>query len=236
MTTHRDILMVAAERGLGLGLTRQFLQRGWNVLATALPGSDLGELEAAKNMGPGRLQIDHIDVTDFAQIESFRQGLASRTFDVIFLNAGIYGPLHQSVTQATPEELQHIMMVNAFGPIRLARSVLDRLKTPGTLAFMSSHRGSVAANIEGGLELYRASKAALNILARGIYADIREHGHTVLSLHPGWAATAMGTLNGTVEAEIDVETSVRGIAERVERHRHSGEHLYVDYEDRRWPW
>ncbi|WP_146010013.1 hypothetical protein [Burkholderia sp. WAC0059] len=125
----------------------------------------------------------------------------------------------------------------AFGSIRLARNLPGQLKTPGTLAFMSPHRGSVAANAEGGLEeLYRASKAALNILARGIYADIREQGHTVLTIHPGWAATSMGTLNGTVEAGIDVDTSVRGVADVVERHRRCGDHLYVDDEDRQWPW
>ncbi|MBD1550519.1 SDR family oxidoreductase [Pseudomonas typographi] len=231
-----DILIVAAERGLGLGLTKQFLQRGWSVFATAFPGSDLAGLEEVRRIAPGRLQVGHIDVTDPEQIEPLKKRLGSRMFDVIYLNAGIFGPLHQSVVQATAEELRQIMMVNAFGPIRLARNLLGHLKTPGALAFMSSHRGSVAANVEGGLELYRASKASLNILARGIYADIREQGNTVLTIHPGWAATSMGTLDGTVEAEIDVDASVRGVADVVEHHRHSGEHLYLDYEDRRWPW
>ncbi|WP_213992903.1 hypothetical protein [Sodalis sp. dw_96] len=106
------------------------------------------------------------------------------------------------------------------------------------MAFMSSHRASIEKNVEPGLglELYRASKAVLTMLARGIYADIREPGHSLLSIHPGWVATAMGTLDGTVEAEIDVNTSVNGMAEVIERYRGSGRHHYLDYLGNRRPW
>jgi NAD(P)-dependent dehydrogenase (short-subunit alcohol dehydrogenase family) len=104
------------------------------------------------------------------------------------------------VTEATNEEFAEIMLTNTCGPIRLAHHLLGRLVMPGgTLAFMSSHRGSIAINVEGGPELYRASKVALNMLARGIYSDNKDGGLTVLSIHPGWARTAMGTLDGAVE-------------------------------------
>ena len=83
---------------------------------------------------------------------------------------------------------------------KTARRILHRLKQKGALCFMSSHRASIAGNVEGGLELYRASKSA----------------------HPGWPATAMGTLDGAVVAEIDIETSVRGVADVVERYMRCG--------------
>lgn len=66
---------------------------------------------------------------------------------------------------------------------------------------------------------YRVSKAALNMLARCIYMDLSQGEHTVLSIHPGWAATEMGTLDGAVEAEIDVKTSVNGMVDVIELHR-----------------
>ena len=231
-----SILIIAAERGLGLGVAEQFFLRGWRVFATALPGSDLTALRAVGATDPERLSIGRIDVTVPDQIASLEAELGERRFDVIYLNAGIYGPLHQSAVEATSAEVQEIMLTNTFGPIRLARRLVPRLHERGTIAFMSSHRGSVAGNVEGGLELYRASKAGLNMLARGIYADIKDQGHTVLSIHPGWVATAMGTLDGTVEAEIDVETSVRGVADVVEQNRLSGQHLYLNYQGNQLPW
>lgn len=101
---------------------------------------------------------------------------------------------------------------------------------------MSSHRGSTAINLEGGLEVYRASKVALNMLARGLWAANRGRKLTVLSIHPGWVRTAMGTLNGTVEPDMELEPSVRGVADVIERHRASGENLYRDWQDRTLDW
>ncbi len=235
----QSILIIGAERGLGLGLARQFFDRGWEVTGTARTGDDTTELKAVGRGAHERLHVAHVDVTHADQIDPFKAELEGRRFDIIYLVAGIYGPLHNSVIEASDAEFDEIMMTNCFGPVRLARHLIDRLILPGgTLAFMSSHRGSIEMNIEPklGLELYRASKAALNMLARGIYADYAEDGITVLSIHPGWAATAMGTLNGTVEAEISVDTSVTGVAKVLEEHAGSRANRYLDWEGNLLPW
>ena len=234
-----SILIVAAERGLGLGLAREFFSRGWNVTGTARPGADTRDLEAVGANEPSRLRLAAIDVTDANGVKPFLASLGDRRFDVIYFNAGVYGPLHQSVTEATDGEFAEIMLTNTFGPIRLAHRLLDWLTETGTYAFMSSHRGSIAINLEGGLELYRASKVALNMLARGLWATNRDRGPaglTVLSIHPGWVRTAMGTLDGTVEPEMELEPSVRGVTDVVERHRGSGENLYLDWQDEPLGW
>ncbi|MEN0581562.1 hypothetical protein AAIG39_21535 [Phytobacter palmae] len=46
----------------------------------------------------------------------------------------------------------------------------------------------------------------------------------------------MGTLDGAVEAEIDVKTSVNGMVDVIELHRNDKEHLFLDYENNIWPW
>ncbi|WP_253073772.1 SDR family oxidoreductase [Kosakonia sp. MUSA4] len=154
--------------------------------------------------------------------------------DILINNAG--KALNKLATETSVEKWDS-MMTNAFGPARLAQHLLPMLKPDGSLVFMSSHRGSIAANTEPGigLELYRASKAALNMLARCIYMDISQGAQTVLSIHPGWAATAMGTLDGTVNAEIDVRTSVNGMVSVIEQHRNARSHLFLDYENNSWP-
>lgn len=233
------ILIVGAERGLGLGLAEQFLARGWSVVGTARVGADTSALRALGADDPARLSLAMIDVTERDGIASLLNELGDRRFDVIYFNAGIFGPVHQSVTEATDAEFAQVMLTNTFGPIRLAHGLMDWLALDGTYCFMSSHRGSTAMNLEGGLELYRASKVALNMLARGLWATNRDRGSrglTVLSIHPGWVRTAMGTLDGTVEAEMELEPSVWGVADVVERHRGSGENLYRDWEDRPLDW
>jgi len=223
-----SILIIGAERGLGLGLAQALKSHGWNVSGTARDGADTTALEKVA-------RVAHVDVTRADQIDRLR-GEIGGPFDVIFLIAGIFGPLHNSVVEATDTEFAEIMLTNCFGPIRLAYRLLDRLNPQGTIAVMSSHRGSIALNTEPGLklDLYRASKAGLNMLARTLHADHPDL--TVLSIHPGWAATAMGTLDGTVEAEISVEESVKGVVDVLKAHMGLGENLYLDWQGNRLPW
>lgn len=231
-----SILIIGAERGLGLGLAQEFFARGWSVTGTARAGADTNDLRAVGADDSARLSLVTIDVTQAAEIDPLRAELGERRFDVIYFNAGIWGALHQSVIEATDAEFAEVMLTNTFGPMRLAHRLLDFLAPGGTYCFMSSHRASTAINLEGGLELYRASKAALNMLARGLWATNRERGLSVLLIHPGWVKTEMGTLGGTVAAEIELEPSVRGVATVVERHMGSGENLYLDWQDQPLAW
>ncbi|MFP3546953.1 hypothetical protein SB748_26345 [Rhizobium sp. SIMBA_035] len=84
------------------------------------------------------------------------------------------------------------------------------------------------------LNLYRASKAIFNMLAPTLHADHPDL--TVLSIHPGWAATAMGTLDSTIEAEISVDESVKGMVNVLKGHKETGENLYLDWQGRSLPW
>jgi NAD(P)-dependent dehydrogenase (short-subunit alcohol dehydrogenase family) len=90
----KSILIIAAERGLGLGLAGQFFQRGWSVTGTARPGADTAALTAVGIDYPSRLSVASIDVTVASQIGPFLTELGERRFDVIYLNAGIWGAAH----------------------------------------------------------------------------------------------------------------------------------------------
>jgi NAD(P)-dependent dehydrogenase (short-subunit alcohol dehydrogenase family) len=93
--------------------------------------------------------------------------------------------------------------------------------------------GSVGENTSGGWDVYRASKAALNIFARSLaVTEAKPRGLTVLSINPGWVKTDMGGSG----ASIDVPTSVRGIADQIEQRAGSGEHAFVGWNGRILPW
>ena len=96
---------------------------------------------------------------------------------------------------------------------------------------MTSQLGSIANNT-GGTELYRASKAALNSFTRSFAARHKDKGLTVLSLHPGWVRTDMGGAN----AAIDVATSVKGLADVVERAQADRRDGFFDYSGKELPW
>ncbi|MGH7094669.1 MAG: SDR family oxidoreductase, partial [Stellaceae bacterium] len=122
--------------------------------------------------------------------------------------------------------------VNAVAPVSLARALLGYLREGGTIAFMSSDLGSVSGNGNGYIELYRASKAALNSLIRSFAAGLGGRRVAVLAVHPGWVRTDMGG----AEAPLSVAESCRGIAEVIENRSGSGRSGFVDWRGRDLAW
>ena len=218
-------LIAGANRGIGLGVAREFLTRGWSVIATARQPDQAAALHALADLHPGRVEIGRLDMNDPAGIDAFAAGLRDRTLDIVLVNAGVAGPDHRSATAVTESEIGRLMFTNAIAPIRLSRRLADRIRRDtGVLAFTSSSMGSVALN-PGGHELYRASKAALNSLTRGLHAEMTGRKVTVLTLHPGWVRTDMG---GPI-ASVSVEDSARGMIDVMLSQRGGHRHRFLDY-------
>jgi len=218
-------LVVGANRGIGLGVVHEFIVRGWDVIATARQPAEATVLAEVAKAHPGHVDILKLDMNDPAQIDRFPGLLRGRVLDAALVNAGVYGPGHQSASAATAEEIGALMFTNAIAPIRLARHLLSHIrKDTGVLAFTSSVMGSVTLN-EGGAELYRASKAALNLLTRGLQSEVGARKITLLTLHPGWVRTDMGGPN----AAVSVEDSARGLVNGIIHQKGAHKHAFIDF-------
>ena len=232
MAEHRLALIVGANRGIGLGVTEAFLARGWDVIATARQPDEATSLHALAASHLGRITIARLDMNDPAAVDGFSRTLDGKILDAVLLNAGVSGPDHRSASVATAEEIGALMFTNAIAPIRLARSLAGQVRPgSGVVAFTSSVMGSVAVN-PGGHELYRASKAALNSLTRGLWGELEGRKLTLVSLHPGWVRTDMG---GSAAA-VSVEDSAAGIVAVIEQQSGAHQHRFLDYTGEELPW
>jgi NAD(P)-dependent dehydrogenase (short-subunit alcohol dehydrogenase family) len=221
MSTSKTALIIGASRGLGLGLVKQLLADGWDVTATV---RDPQKADALKALGP--VQIEKLDMDDQQAVIALNQRLKAKTFDLLFVNAGVKGPANQEPGHATQAEVGQLFFTNAVAPINLAQRFVGQIrKDSGVLAFMSSVLGSVTIPDGSDLALYKASKAALNSMTNSFITQLGDHKLTVLSLHPGWVKTDMGGEN----AHIDVDTSVRGLVDQVNAYTGKGGHHFVDY-------
>lgn len=224
----KTALIIGASRGIGLGLVRQLHADGWQVTATVRDPSRATDLQALQGV-----HIESLDIDDAAALQRLAQRLSDQVFDLLFVNAGILGPNHQSAAAATAEELGQLFLTNVTAPIRLAECLVAQLRPQsGVLAFMSSGLGSVANPEGNNLALYKASKAALNSLTNSFVCELPEPRPTVLSLHPGWVKTDMGGDGAMVE----VADSCRGLIEQVERFAGQGGHHFVDYQGQQIAW
>lgn len=225
----KTALIIGASRGIGLGLVKAYLSRGWTVHATVR--DDAGEARLKALEGADRLTVHRADVTSDADISALAK-VVTEPLDLLFLNAGIISAPDDR--GADTEWLGRFMQTNAFGPARAAHAFVERVREKtGVIAFMSTGMGSIENNTTGGFDLYRASKAAQNMLARSLWIGPgRARSLTVLSVNPGWVQTDMGGGG----AAIDVATSARGIADEIEANTGSGEHRFVSWNGQDLPW
>ncbi|WP_254645591.1 SDR family oxidoreductase [Streptomyces malaysiensis] len=85
-----------------------------------------------------------------------------------------------------------VVITNVLSPLRALETLRGLVAPGGTVAVMSSDQGSISRNTEGGYELYKASKAALNQLMRSYAARHAEDGQTELLIDPGHHQTQLG--------------------------------------------
>lgn len=227
----RTALVVGASRGLGLGLVSEQLARGWRVIATVRGRSD--GLQALVDGAGGRLTIETLDINVPAQLEALAGRLEGSRIDLLFVNAGVLDDAKQTIGDVSDETFFHVLRTNALSPMRVIERLESLVPSPdGLIAVMSSSLGSVAGNRSGGYEVYRASKAALDMLLRSVAARQARSGRTFLAVDPGWVRTDMGG----PDASLDVETSTRGIAGMLEARQGTPGTFFVTYENKELPW
>lgn len=224
----KTALIIGASRGLGLGLVQRLSEQGWHVTATVRDPHQAGGPQTIPEV-----QVETLDINDLQSLDAFIEKLKGQVFDLLFINAGVSGPKHQSAAQATTEELGQLFLTNAIAPIRLAERMIQQIRPDtGILAFMSSVLGSVACPEGNEMALYKASKAALNSMTNTFVTELAEPRPTVLSLHPGWVKTDMGGEG----ADIDVQTSTQGLVEQIDAFAGKGGHHFVNYRGETIPW
>ena len=231
MTTSHA-LVIGASRGIGLGLVRELASRGWTVVGTARDLSKATELTALAAASGGAVRTAVVDTADAASAEALRDGLGGEVFDLVLVNAGVGGPEANTRT-VSREAFTTLFVTNALAPVRLAELLVKAVKPQtGVIGLMTSQLGSVEGASAGGMELYRASKAALNSFTRSFAARHKDKALAVLSLHPGWVKTAMGGAN----APVSVEESTRGLVNVVERAQADRKDGFFDYTGATLPW
>lgn len=218
----KHALIIGASRGLGLGLVNQLVELGWHVTGTVRSQE---KYERLRNLG---IQAEMLDTRSVDQLQALYGRLADQVFDLIFINAGVFGPSYSSVAAADPEDeaIANLFLTNAIAPIRVAQILMPLLKAKNSVvAFMSSKLGIYEQPDAARIALYKSSKAALNYLVSNLASHTDQPGHTFISFYPGWVKTDMGGQH----AALEVDDSVKGLLAQVVRYAGRGGVHFIDY-------
>jgi len=116
--------------------------------------------------------------------------------------------------------------------MRVVESLQDLVIPSGTIGIMTSGQGSISNNESGRYEVYRGSKAALNMFMRSFAARHADEKRTLLLMAPGWVRTDLGG----PQAHLSIEESIPKLATTMDAQAGKGGLQYLDYLGRKVPW
>ncbi|MEM9168817.1 MAG: SDR family oxidoreductase [Pseudomonadota bacterium] len=210
----RTIVVVGANRGIGLEFVRQYLAAGERVVAACRDPSAATDLSALAVAGA--LVVHPCDVADEASVAGFAKAVGDAPIDILVNNAGVDGRAAATFDALDYAAFVRCLNVNTVGPVRTIAALRANLRRSdgARVANISSNLGGIA-EAGGGHYAYRASKAALNMLTKAIAEDFRGDDVIVAAFHPGWVKTDMGGPHALIEAEESV-SGMRAAIDRLE--------------------
>jgi NAD(P)-dependent dehydrogenase (short-subunit alcohol dehydrogenase family) len=166
-------------RGLGRALAQAALSRGDAVVGTVRrEAPDIA-------VGSGVLHVLTLDMTDSDAVprvvdQAFER--AGGHLDTVVNNAG-YGLLG-AIEDATDEEAERLFATDVFGPFRVIRAALPKLRAQGRGHIINIT--SIAGRAPGaGSGLYAAAKFALEGLSAALQQEVAPLGLKVTAVAPG---------------------------------------------------
>ena len=239
MNFNQVALVTGADRGLGLALTQSLLEQGWTVVAGQF--LDWPELEALSVQFPETLHIVPLDVSSDKSVkEAFiRTKTKIDHIDLLIANAALN---RSHKVQSIREDQNFDNMVdeintNSVGNLRLVNAFLPLLDKGETkrLCFVSSEAGSIGASKRTGWFGYCMSKAALNMVVKILFNDLKPQGYGFRLYHPGYLRTYMaGTKNN--DAHLEPEEAAKFALDYFLNSNEPTDLALTDWQGTEYPW
>jgi 3-oxoacyl-[acyl-carrier protein] reductase len=186
-------LVTGAGRGIGRATALALAQAGANV---SLLARSQDELEETAELVRGRGRVANVARADLGDTDQVPQAIAAvlrelGDVDILINNAAVVWPLGPTL-RTDPHELQLAFAINVFAPMSFARALVPGMLDRGWGRVINVSSGIVARpEAMLGMNVYAATKAALEAHTANLAAEVDGSGVTVNVYRPGSVDTRM---------------------------------------------
>lgn len=183
--TGKTVLITGAAQGSGAGIAKRFVEAGADVVITYNRNDKAAQEKVAEFRKSGsKAAAYHLNQLDTASIDTVIQQIYKDygRIDCLVNNAGIYP--HQNVLDMSEQEWDAMMNSNARGAFFVSQSVAKVMKENGGGAIINISSIN-ASNPSDTLVHYGASKAAIEMITRGLAHSLGKYGIRVNCIAPG---------------------------------------------------
>jgi len=187
-TNHKQTaLITGASSGIGLGLTRGFLDAGFNVVANSRNITNAGTLTRSDNL----LLVDG-DVGEPSATQNLVQSAVQRfgTIDVMINNAGLFVP--KPFIEYTPDDFLRVVSTNLAGFFYVSQHAVRHMQKNGggqILTITTTLAQQPVAGVTAALT--NLTKGGLNSITRALAIEYANDGIRVNAIAPGIVDTPM---------------------------------------------
>jgi NAD(P)-dependent dehydrogenase (short-subunit alcohol dehydrogenase family) len=233
MSVHKTVVITGASQGIGAGLVKTFLDKGYNVVGTSRRVSETTTFDRA-----ARLELIDGDVGDPETAKHVAQRAVERfgSIDVLVNNAGIF--VTKPFLEYTIEDFQRLSATNVEGFIHFTQSAIKQMlaQTSGgsVVTITSSLTDHPIAGVTASLPMI--TKGGLNAITKSLALEFAKDNIRVNAVSPGVVDTPLHEKNpteflrslspmGTITA---IQEIVNGVVYLTEATNITGEVLHVD--------
>lgn len=197
-STMRQLAVVTGgSSGIGLGLARQCIANGFDVIIAAdrPMQASVAELQAEG----GRIESVECDLATRGGVEKLMQALGGREVDALLANAGHslgHGFLDQNFDDVT-----HVIDTNITGTLYLIHRIGSQMRARrvGRILLV----GSIAGFIPGTFQaVYNGTKAFIDSFSWALRNELKDTGVTVTCLMPGVTDTEFFERAGLMDTKV----------------------------------
>jgi len=187
-TTPKTVIVTGGSQGIGAGLVKAFLDRGYNVVANSRNITTSGAFEASDSLAlvDGNI-AEAATATNIAETAINKFG----SIDALVNNAGIF--FTKPFTDYTVDDLRTLVSVNIEGFLFISQLVIKQMlaqKTGGSIVNITSTMvGHPIAGIDAAVAMI--TKGGLEAATRSLAMEFAKQGIRVNAVAPGIVETPM---------------------------------------------